>query len=345
MERTKRVTTRKKRRRTGATIPFYESLQNLPEATQFNVHIWVDYLEMLCLVDNDGELSKADVQDRLRPRADDLKEGGDDLRDSAAETSGQKTDEWVSLINEWYRHLEYRQRTFGDFYPFLLSDNGNVLEQKPALDNKHKFYISLLLSANLNYVGRSHHALTTSFEVISLEVLKRCLPQEAEVHIYGTSPLRPPHRYPGNLWAKITRLANDIKEKVIAEESDFASTNVGDGGLDVVGWVPCGDQAGSLLLVFGQSACTPEWVRKQASSSPEAWRRKMTFTAVPYNMVFIPFCLRNSDGSWHSGSTIQSILMDRQRITHFFERKMEVFQELPSRGIVEKILTSKEGVV
>jgi hypothetical protein len=345
MRKSRGASPKVKKIRAKKATTFLERLQNLPDGVQFEMHVWVDYLEMLCLIDNDNELSQADVQDRLRPRVDDLKEGSGDIVDSSVEVAGEKTDNWVSRVKEWFWQLEYRQKTFGDFYPFELTGNGTLLIKKSDLTQKQKFYISLLLSANLNYVGQKHHALTSSFEVISFEVMKCCLPKEAEVHIYGTSPLRPPHRYPGNLWAKIQKLASDIKEKVIALETDFAATNVGDGGLDIIGWLPCGDKNNSLLLIFGQSACTPDWIRKQATSSPEAWRRKLSFAASPYNMMFIPYCLRNADGTWHAAHTIQSILVDRQRIAHFLKEKLAFFKDLPSYGLVEEILTLKEGVV
>jgi hypothetical protein len=324
---------------------FADNLENLPEVAYANTHQWADYLELLCLMDCDGLLSKADVQDRVRPRADDFQEGGEGLPTSTDdEPRGKITDNWDAEIIEWYKHLAYRSQAFGDSYPFLINDARDEISTKSNLDLNQKLYVSLLLSANLGYIGADHHRLTSSFEVLSVEVLKGCLPNGAEVHLFGTSPLLP-KRYTGNLWTKINKLASDLKERVIAPETDFTATNVGDGGLDIIGWIPCGDEMNGLLAVFGQSACTPHWVRKQASSAPEAWRRRMTFTATPYNMVFIPYCLRNADGTWHVGSSIQSVLMDRQRMIFLLKNRNAFFNDLPSRKMVDEILAQKAGVV
>jgi len=303
-------------------------------------------------------LTKADALDRIRPRVEDLCEGGSNLNsevidegaedpgrsDVSPQGSGKNNDSWSAHIHELYKHLAFRSRVFGDFYPFAADGTVGVLSVKHPLSLANKFYLSLLLSANLSYVGKEHHRLTSSFEVLSLEVLKQTLPSGAEAHIFGTSSLLP-RRYTGTLWKKINQLAGDLKERVIALESDFAGTDVGDGGLDLVGWCPCGDGLNSMPSVFGQSACTNDWVRKQATSAMESWRRKMTFSACPHNMVFIPYCLRNADGSWHVGSTIQSILIDRLRFVYFLKNKLDVFDSLPSRAFVDEILKGKESVV
>ena len=340
---------------------FLANLEGLPRAPRFSSHEWADYLELLCLVNVDGQLSKADALDRIRPRVDDLREGGEGVSNQNGQgppqtsgdqsttggpdtSPGQATDAWSTQAHELYKHLAFRSRVFGNFYPFVVNAKQDELSTKVATDLEQKFYISLLLSANLTYIGPKHHQLTSSFEVLSLEVLKRFLPNGAEAHIFGTSPLLP-KRYKGTLWKKINQLADDLKERVIAMETDFPPTDVGDGGLDLVGWVPCGDGLNSMLSVFGQSACTDEWKRKQATSTPEAWRRKLTFAACPYNMVFIPFCLRNADGSWHVGSTIQSIMIDRLRFTYFLRDKMDMFQKLPSHEMVDEILKLKEDIV
>jgi hypothetical protein len=60
---------------------------------------------------------------------------------------------------------------------------------------------------------------------------KQCLPETAEVHIFGTSG----KRYTGNLWQKIQRLAADLYETVIITEDKFSNKNVGDDGLDIIG--------------------------------------------------------------------------------------------------------------
>ena len=49
-----------------------------------------------------------------------------------------------------------------------------------------------------------------------------------------------------------------------------------------------------ILTILGQCACTEDWVSKQHSSSYAAWNGKLSFTSLPCNMIFIPFCFRDS---------------------------------------------------
>ena len=48
-------------------------LQTLPSTS--DGHEWADYIELLCLTNKDGRISKADVLDFVRERIKDLKEG------------------------------------------------------------------------------------------------------------------------------------------------------------------------------------------------------------------------------------------------------------------------------
>ncbi len=318
-------------------------VESVPKHNQFEEHKWADYVELLCLCSIDGEISRSDITDRIRLHTEDLKEGSDDLQNEDGELPASINDKWTERVNNWFRHIHYRIGSFAEVYPFELSDSNKSLKRKQNLSDSQKLYVYLLLSANLGFISK-HHALTQSFEVVSFEVLKRSLPASAEVYVFGTSPLLP-RRYEGNLWARINKLAGDLKEKVVAREVDFATTDVGDGGLDLVAWIPSGDDLSSRLIVFGQCACTDEWVTKQTSSSPEVWRGKIHFSATPYNMVCIPHCLRNADGTWHTGSNIRCIMIDRHRIVHFIKEKLEFFVKLPAMGIVNEVLADKAPVV
>jgi hypothetical protein len=340
---------------------FPDNLEKLPSEPRYASHAWVDYLELLCLADVDGLLLKNDALDRIKPRSQDLMEGAEPLGQAASEadssfepqsievsagesSSAELDDKWTEQIGKLFEHFHFRAKAFGAFYPFTYDSSKGVLSRTSQFDLKQKFYISLLLSANLSYIGKQHHALTNSFEALSEQVVKTFLPHGAEVHVFGTTTLAS-QRYKGNAWAKVNALAKDLKERVTAPEGDFAPTNVGDSGLDFVAWVPPGDDCGSLLTIFGQCACTDEWVKKQFTSSPESWRTKMTFSAQPHNMIVIPICLRNADGTWHVGSDIRSIMIDRPRVVHCLKDRMDMFEKLPSSKVVDELIQLSQSVV
>jgi hypothetical protein len=300
-----------------------KKLQRLPRQALFDSHHWVDYIELLCLFGLDKEISKADFLQHYQKRKD-IGEAPNDENSEAEEelvgdndeqpsTTAEKKDRAELMIDDWFRHLSYRAGAFGDFYPFYLSRDLDVLHLRRSMLLRHRFYLFFLFSSNLAYFGQHQPTLTKEFEVLSSEVLRSILPDYAEVHIFGAG--HQTARYSGNLWTKIQKLAKDLKEKTLLSKNDFSPHNYGDKGLDVVGWVPIDDPTPNLLLVFGQCACSPEaWEQKQSSSAASAWSSTITFASRPDNMSFIPFCLRHPDGSWHKAQDIhETILIDRLR--------------------------------
>ena len=339
--------------------PSLRELDRLPLSRE--PHTWVDYVELLCLVNIDRQMSKADVLDRIGERRDvGEADAFDDVGEAQREPKGDDADagdgdhaDWglvpvaddtyARKVDDWFRHIEYREATFGAYYPFYLSGDKDVLRRREDLTPEAKLYTYLLLSSNLRYVGQGGQTLTNDFEAVSKEVLRSFLPRDAEVHVFGSNALGP-GRYSGNLWTKVTTLAADIGETVHVLQRNFSPYDSGDFGLDLVGWVPSGDSAAGLLIVFGQCACTEEWETKQHSSGPQVWRNVITFQHVPSNVVFIPFCLRDADGTWYKPQRIHSILVDRQRLLYYLQTTPRVLQSRPSLAVVESALAQEESV-
>lgn len=323
------------------SVPLVQ-LETLPTSALFNQHIWVDYIELLCLVNVDREVSKADLSDRFRDRKDlgEVEGGPEDIDDLTPE---KENDKWEERTEDWFRHLSYRAGVFKAFYPFRLSDDGNVLLVQTSQTTKRKLYVSLLLSSNLGRITSHKDALTRSFELLSAEALKTCLPPQAQIHVFGTSAAAN-GRYRGNLWTKIQKLARDLREQTLIPENKFSKEDSGDNGLDIVGWVPFSDSDdnNSRLIVFGQCACTEEWVTKQHSSSADRWRQVISLKAPSNNVAFIPFCFRDANGTWHKPQDICSILVDRPRFIHLLRNKMPSFEAQSSYGVVGEVLKQRE---
>ena len=318
-----------------------------PPSTR-EVHVWADYIELLCLVSIDQEISKADVLDRVRERRDlDEPDDASLLDDSAVRGGAAEHDDRFSTdLDDIFAHLVYREGTFKDAYPFTIGQ-GRVLRVKASLAMRHRLYIFFLLSANLRYLPRSLTSkLTSDFELLSAEVLRACLPSGAEVHVFGSNALHSAQpRYAGRLWNKIQRLAADLHERPAIPETEFKPTDTGDNGLDIVGWVPAGDKAGGFFLVFGQCACTEDWVSKQHSSSAEQWRATMSLLATPSNMVFVPYCFRQSNGEWLRRHDIHgTVLIDRPRFVYYLPNGHEILTVQPSNDIVGDLLKQRESL-
>lgn len=145
------------------------------------------------------------------------------------------------------------------------------------------------------------------------------------------------------------KLAEDLNEELIAKERNFPPENTGDGGLDVVGWFRTGDPLASNLIVFGQCACTAEWVSKQHSSSANVWKKRIDFKALPSNIAFIPFFFRSTDGTWHNDDCIaESVLTDRLRLMHLLQDREStietVFRSCPAYTLLEEVLEYEEPI-
>ena len=175
---------------------------------------------------------------------------------------------------------------------------------------------------------------------MSKEALKGMLPASARVHLFHPRH----HEYSGNFWARLNVLAEDIRETVIAKEHEFSKYSTGEKGLDVVAWVPLGDELPSLLILFGQCACTLKWVSKQHDSSFDSWNGKLTFTAPLNNIAFIPFCFRRPNGDWYNKSDIgRSILIDRLRLVNLLRERYSIIQSLPLYSVVDRVIEFEES--
>jgi hypothetical protein len=143
------------------------------------------------------------------------------------------------------------------------------------------------------------------------------MPAHAAVHLFGKNAERSTGRYTGRLVAKLRLLANDLGEVVRFDTDEFSERDFGDNGLDVVAWIPSGDSLNGKIVIFGQCACTPEWVAKQHSSADDAWYEVMSLMARPVNVCFIPYDFRRPDGRWYKRSSIQrTVVIDRRRLMY-----------------------------
>lgn len=326
------------------------SLTKLPDSSE--LHIWADYVELRCLIHPDLTVSKADVQSYVRKRVD-LRKGLEDFADDGVEDDDPEDElgdapadiRRAARAEDLFKHLEYRATVFGNFYPFTLPRSGNTLSRRTRLTQRHKLYLFFLLAANTGQIidRRHRNKFTRSFEVVSVEALREYLPPGSEVHLFGANSLNCGRYARGHIVKRIKRLADDLGEEFIGHEDQFNPQ--GDNGLDVVGWIPLKDTAQGFILIMGQCACGLEdWPRKQHESALARWGKIIRFTALPSNMIFIPFCYRYNDGGWHNnGRKIeQSIVMDRVRLIHLLENKYRTLKDLP-KDLIDQAVRQQES--
>jgi hypothetical protein len=274
-------------------------------------YIWADYIELVCIGNADGETSQDDLYDFIN-------EGSDlDIQEEEYENHPQRDDKLKGDIEEWFRLIVYRSQAYGDAYPFESSDFSKKIKLKQEISIEQNQYIFLLFSSHLSYFSRDQlSSVTKEFEQFGNSVLKKLMPPSSEVHVFGTSSSNT--RYSsGTKLEKFQRLASDMGESLLSDENSFSRFDSGDGGIDHVGWFPFPDKLTNKIIFFAQSATSKEqWDIKQHSVSRDALSSKFNFSANHLSLIFIPFCFRRNDGSWHTkDKTHQKIVVvDRQRL-------------------------------
>lgn len=347
------------------------AIKKLPSI--YETYLWADCIELFCLVSPDGRISKADILDRLQEELsidkslldppDDKTSLDHDNKDEIVEdfdvnekiddrgNKDNRDNKWEQKIDDWFGHLKFRAGEFGktDTYPFEIASDTNTIIRKANITLKHKLYIFFLIASSLRYTPdlTIRNKISSDFEAVCEAALKKCLPHHAEVYIFGTgTQLQGSKELSGNLFTKISKLSDLLHETVRVKEEHLSKYNVGDGGLDIVGWVPMGDSSPGLLCIFGQCACNlNEWLNKQHSASFSLWRHRLTFQVFPSNATFIPFCFRDSKGDWLKPQDIDSILFDRVRLIYLLQDTHDIVQKLPVYGHLETVIAFRMSLV
>ena len=327
--------------------------ERLPDSRDH--YLWADYIELRCLLDPDHMISKSDLIEHIKKRKDlkedsiDSVQGNEDEEDEIDteesdtvgidSTQGAKDDKRRLFGDDLFRHLEYRVGEFKKFYPFYLSKSGDVLIRKRKLSPGQKLYMFLLLSSHLKYLSKPDQSkLTEDFEVLSFQALRNYLPASAAVFMFGKNSLNR-ERYSGKLIDKVKLLAKDLHESILEDAEKISPRDTGDNGLDLVAWFHPGDLNKSLIIFFAQCACSSkDWVDKQGQSSYERWKGLLTFKVRPVNIIFMPYCYRDSLGNWHKAHKIQdSFMVDRLRTLYMLKDNFAEVMKLHSFKLVDKV--------
>jgi hypothetical protein len=271
-----------------------------------------DWIELLCLMDVDGEISSDRVSELLSPPDDDgpSPEGRD-------RNSAHAADAFV--------HLKNRAALLGELYPFSVreSHERRMLRSHVDLDNAdHHAYLLCLMASTLRYAGPAQSYIAREFEVLAGEAVRAYLPEPFEVHLFGTST-KSGDRYHGKLSDKLRRLAVDLSEEIGTRVDEIPDRNTGDRGIDVVAWGDPLDDIAPRLTVFAQAAATSDWTAKQYSASFQHLVPDSIILSVPnVSICLIPFYFRQIGGEWSDGAQIgQVVLLDRLRICRLLHER------------------------
>ena len=286
-----------------------------PPKRKESTYLMADYVEMLCLSSYEGEIDIDEALSRVYHSAEyqaELEAGiVDDARNDIH--SGELSDSQRANGDDWFRHLEYRQRAFKGYYPFCVSED--TLTLKYDLSPANTIYVFLLVCTRLGILQTGANNATELFEMISHGVLSNYLPSFT-VHHFGKTPAGR-EIYPNKLKEAIPALCCNIHEPLSSRfnPGDYSEKDTGDGGLDLLAFKFFGDNLSSNMICFAQCACGPErWIKKQYEASKFKWTSQISFYHPPANYMFTPVCFRQPNGNWFQDKIYESILVDRLRI-------------------------------
>lgn len=317
------------------------NLNQLPSIPYKEYSRWTDYVELLCLSNQDNEFSPRDLEPFIKQNTElaPIEDNPDEKTLTKEEKSYlSKWDKWEQRINDFFHILSYRCQDMANFYPFQLAKD-HLLTLKPNLTDENYFYLYLLFASNLAYFHQHQDIFTKTFEDVSKHTIKKLLPVNAEVHIFGTS--RTDQRYTGQLYERICKLGDDIRADVTCKQGNFAGARAGDAGLDIVAWFPM-DRASGIPVYFSQCACTSEWDRKQFSVSRDKWESRFRWVTPFLPITLIPFSFRKADGLWENDDLIsKTLLIDRNRIILLLRDDVNFFCNTNAYQIITDLARKK----
>jgi len=315
--------------------PILSSEMSRPNGS--DLYIWCDYIELRCLVDRDrrfsrgrilevlddtaqmnGELTDADLV--TLPDEAALSSDADDDFDGEILAAGQVGTRNEMRVANWFANLAFRVKTFGNAYPFKLSDDGQELIAQPVDSKLRELYVQMLMSSSLRLVPKERRdELTESFEKTSHEIFKQLMPKGWEVHRFGAKGAS---RYEGLLYEKLNALCGDLRGKFLLEQRHFKPNDRGDGGLDLVAWHPMGgDERDGLPIALAQCGCTSDgdaWSRKSLEAAPAKLRPHIHVLHPWSAYYFMPHDLTEAAGTkidWqHRANLTETIVIDRSRL-------------------------------
>lgn len=288
-----------------------------------DIHTVADFCELLCLVQPDRESSADFLQDYIKDKEGSITQ--DELDDCFA-------------------HLRWRQSAFGLHYPFSIHNTRNTMEAPTTLTDPQKFYVFLLLAANLPMLARTNYkSLTDAFEDAALLTLKEMWPLNGDVKPFGKNNTH----YTGNKAARLNRLGSDIGGKPQLSPNHFREADSGDGGIDLVSWLTLDIfESQNIPSLLGQCACSrEEWSAKQSEISASRLAHMLVPTHPWMEAIFMPLCFRNNSGRWAvPGDVARAVVVDRLRMVGFFDGNNNL-ANLPLPPVVNQVLEYSQDLV
>jgi len=333
-----------------------DNIYATPSASSIND--WCDYLELLCWVNENRELSVGDAEDAISDDGigqdglegvldstslideilgdqDDLvafgEESQDDPEDNIGSEKPRLEDLFSTRLLDVFINMSYRNDHFEEMYPFDVDLDAMKIKLR-SQSLQRKFYLMMNVSASLKYALKYMPSLTGIFEIVGKKLIQNILPSNnSVVEIYGKNVSQTPTPFNGTEFNKLQALGSSLNValKPNANLNYISKYSTGDNGLDIVGYVDFGDGAPGNEIIFAQCACGRDWIDKQFEVSCVRWDNYLDFVNNPTPYIIIPRVFRDADNEWENPLKLYgTVPIDRYRIlTSLNEEQMtELFE-------------------
>lgn len=267
-------------------------------------------------------------EDIVDPDEEDLDDDGEPDEMDGSEISARDQ----GYIEDAFRVIEYRVRTFGSSYPFKLERG--ILRKKKKLSKLQKVYLFLLSCSRLRSFRASKYysKLPDQFEILCRDVLAEMLPASATVVCFGPKSTDRRNRFHSDLRKAIPRLATFMGMGLSPDWKPEDYSGHGDGKLDLIG-VQCLDSTElGWNVMLGQCAAQErdkDWERKRSEALFDRHVSKFYSPVKAQGVLFVPVSYRQEDGSFFNKDNVTFVIfMDRERILHLYDPSAASFSQI-----------------
>ncbi|MBW8042612.1 MAG: hypothetical protein FVQ85_21815 [Planctomycetes bacterium] len=326
-------------------------------------HLLVDLLEITCLFDDDQKVALSeDVFEEIKSELEEDEDSEEVTESGEADVSGAdvESDEQdensapyrVGRSIDIYgleQQINGRIKWFNNNYPFKFDSAEKILSLKKRLTRKHYTYIFLLFATNSRIFNQdaTKRQLRNDFELFTGFIMHALIPSWAKVRMFGTARSDSAHgsspmdfdsyaaSTSGGLKGRVEALARDLR--VVANSTGLTTRNVGDIGIDCIGFFPLDDPADARPVFFAQAGTTysrDEMHKKIALISPRMMESYFPGTSL-YSLMVSPVSFRTFSWEWPVPAIAAIPLLDRYRILRVLRPKFFRLTDSPINSITE----------
>jgi hypothetical protein len=277
-----------------------------------------DWLEAQLLIHSRNRATRAWIRKQLKNTVfpeeglgpHDLSVGDNDEADEEATEIGSLEVAIDSLFTE----VERRRKVCPTSYPFIIDADREGISVD-ARTNGLVYVFLLLISVSLSLrAQKRHREVDEIFDLIALEALKTYLGPNSRGLRFGSprSGQRP------TTFAAAVRWLSGVL--ALPSGPGKPRRHTGDGGVDLIAWLPFRDEREAFLVVLAQCTVQMSWQRKAEDIVLRKWHAWVDFGGDPATCLAVPFAVPANYDQWDEVRRSAVLVFDRLRLAHFAAR-------------------------